>query len=369
WAFDYVRDLLMSEISILTRPNLGLNFNAKRASLDFLEGSFMKEAADIISKNAPLTWKMVHALLDTRLNDKDVDMSGDTEARDEEVQKSRHLHQGQTRKTALLMIVCTTCHLRHYASVLTPAQKTVFIISIVLHSTNQRCNYFQAIFGIFLHSFSVPEKVIEALSHAGVSVALSSIHNAVNTLSVKASHRLKAAVQGLTTMFTYDNFDIKFKAWEPTLEHTSSFVSATSATAIPIYGVGDQNRHILRCSSALWEKSPLNPSPAADQMRLLFSTDEFVLLKGLIGKDTKTPERPGDLTPQQKRWAWHIRQILVKNNESFRSSTSNMGEPEKILPIPLHRTEQIPCRAMKFKESTTDGNIQVVNDLHRQGGI
>ncbi|THU79941.1 hypothetical protein K435DRAFT_696742 [Dendrothele bispora CBS 962.96] len=150
---------------------------------------------------------------------------------------------------------------------LSAVQKTVIIISILVHSTNQRCNYFQAIFGIFLHSCSVPEKVIKALSHASISVALSTIHNTINSLSVNASHRLKVAVRKLTTMFVYDNFDIKFKAWEPTLEHTSSFVSATSATAIPLYGVTKENREILRCLAALWEKSPLNPIPAASQTR------------------------------------------------------------------------------------------------------
>ncbi|KAJ7582031.1 hypothetical protein C8J56DRAFT_792909, partial [Mycena floridula] len=131
-------------------------------------------------------------------------------------------------------------------------QKSVVIVSIILHSSNQRCNYLQTILGIFFHSTSVPEKVIETLSHAGISVALSTIHNAVTSLSKDAANKLKAAARTLTTGFAYDNFDIKFKTSQPTVEHRAEFVSATSATAIPLYGITDANKDMLRWSTEFW---------------------------------------------------------------------------------------------------------------------
>ena len=45
-------------------------------------------------------------------------------------------------------------------------------------------------------------------------------------------------VQMLRASFAYDNFDIQFKAAQPTFElNCMSFVSATSTTVIPLYGI------------------------------------------------------------------------------------------------------------------------------------
>jgi len=145
-------------------------------------------------------------------------------------------------------------------------QKTVVAVSILLQSTNERCNYLQSVLGIFFHSTSVPEKVIETLAHAGLSISLSSIHNAVKSLSRDAGRKLKEAVRTLQTAFAYDNFDINFKSSEPTVERPATFVSATSATAIPLYGVGDSG--VLRCSAQLWEKDTKNPSPSSIPVKL-----------------------------------------------------------------------------------------------------
>ena len=43
------------------------------------------------------------------------------------------------------------------------------------------------------------------------------------------------------TSFAYDNFDINFDSPEPTVENPSKFISATSATAIPLAGDGTGN--------------------------------------------------------------------------------------------------------------------------------
>ncbi|KAK7444323.1 hypothetical protein VKT23_015335 [Stygiomarasmius scandens] len=364
WSLYSIRDVLCAEVMNLTLPKTELNFNAANASLDFLEGSFMKHAASIMSSKAPNLWWMIQALLDSRKpGDLETEKSSgkdDLTPLDDDVElgeigetnnDSDPAAKGQKdsgRKQALIVI------------------KAIVVISILTHSTNQRCNYLQAILGIFFHSCSVPEKVIETLSHAGVCIALTTIHHAITSLSAKCTENLKRTVRTLCTMFAYDNFDIKFKVHHPTLENPSTFVSATSATAIPIYGVTDVNKDVLKWSRAYWDQSPLNPSPNAHPV--IFSKDQQVLLRELIGKDTA--KLPGQLlTQQQCRWAWHVRRILVMDCASFKNYQSDLGQPEIILEIPLHRTEQIPCRAMKYKESTNDGNIQVLDDLHRQGGI
>ena len=132
--------------------------------------------------------------------------------------------------------------------------------------SNEWCNYLQSVLGIFFHSMSVPEKVIEMLAHAGLSISLSSIHNAVKSLSRDAGWKLKEAVCTLQTAFAYNNFDINFKFSEPTVEHPATFVSTTSATAIPLYGVRDLG--VLQCSAQLWEKDTKNPSPSSIPVKL-----------------------------------------------------------------------------------------------------
>ncbi|KAE9409895.1 hypothetical protein BT96DRAFT_1077183, partial [Gymnopus androsaceus JB14] len=370
WAFGCVKKALCSEVVLLTLPKTGLNFNTKNASLDFVSGSFMEEAASIMSTKAPRLWWLVHGLLDARQNentdihmdkvDEDQEPLDDTvelgeiggdcsnDSIDNEQNISKSQRHALARKAALITI------------------KSIVLISIIAHSSNQRCNYLQSILGIFFHSLSVPEKVIEVLSHAGISIALSTIHNAVTSLSAKSALLVRDVVQTLTAMFAYDNFDIKFKTAQPTAEHPSIFVSATSATTIPGFGITDANRDALRWSDAYWDQSPLNPSPSTHP--LIFTQNDLNLLKEFIGPDTQ--KVPGvRLSCQQRRWAWHTRKTLVHNVEGFKSFSTKLSQPEEILLIPLHKTQQIPCRAMKYKESTNDGNVQVVDDLHCQGGI
>lgn len=75
------------------------------------------------------------------------------------------------------------------------------------------------------------------------------------------------------------------------------------------------------------------------------------------------------LTLQYKRFAWHVRKILIQRSEYFCGLLQHLGEPDVIWSIPLHQTTQVPCQAMKIKQSSVDGNIWVVDNLHTQGGI
>jgi hypothetical protein len=61
--------------------------------------------------------------------------------------------------------------------------------------------------------------------------------------------------------------------------------------------------------------------------------------------------------------------MLVQHSPYFQGFASKLGQPNAIKQIPLHKTTQIPCRAMDIKESTQDGNIEVVKTLLCRGGV
>ncbi|KAF8220285.1 hypothetical protein L208DRAFT_1334806, partial [Tricholoma matsutake] len=55
--------------------------------------------------------------------------------------------------------------------------KKVVMISIMMQRCNAKCNAFESVFGIFLHSTNTPEKVIQALAHMGISISSSAGHH------------------------------------------------------------------------------------------------------------------------------------------------------------------------------------------------
>ena len=170
------------------------------------------------------------------------------------------------------------------------------------------------------------------------------------------------AVRTLTTAFAYDNFDINFKSPEPTVERPSSFVSATSAIAISLFGVA--NPETLRCSQRYWEKDPRNPSPSAQPTKI--NADDLSEFH-LHSSSRKTPGQK--LSPLLANYAWHICDILIRRGEHFESLSPHLSQPITVTQIPLHQTTQIPCRSMNIKESTPDGNVEVLESLLHQGGI
>lgn len=208
----------------------------------------------------------------------------------------------------------------------------------------------------------MPEKALELLSHAGISISLSSIHSAVKSLSKEASDRLRDSFRTLTMAVAYDNFDMAFKVAEPTLSRRSTFVSATSATAIPIYGLTDKN--ILRCSAELWEKDINNPNATSG---VVVDPTQLRKFHWASGNVQLTGQKRSLL---EERMAWHVRRILVElGGAAFSQFSKDLGEPHPVNKIPVHQTHQVPFRAMNVKESTPDGNIEVVQNLLRQGGL
>jgi hypothetical protein len=124
-------------------------------------------------------------------------------------------------------------------------------------STNERCNPLAAIIGLFCHSTSAPELVIEMLTHTGLSISLTSIHNMVDSLSQKSLQKLRELAKTQLVAFAYDNFDMDFKSSLPVIERAGSTLQhATSALAFPLmHSVVPDD---LKCSAELWQSDSLN---------------------------------------------------------------------------------------------------------------
>src|ERR1700678_2790378 len=132
------------------------------------------------------------------------------------------------------------------------------MISIMMQSRNAKCNVLESVFGIFLHLTNTPQKVIQVLSHMGISISISAIHTAIHSLSLETHETLRAMGQTLIVGYAYDNFDIDFKTAVPTIEKIGDTLThLTSGTLIMLeHGVQQED---LMCSEELWEKSSLNP--------------------------------------------------------------------------------------------------------------
>jgi len=184
-------------------------------------------------------------------------------------------------------------------------------------------------------------------------------------MSMDSTHKIKKGLHSLKMAISYDNFDINFKTSEPTLAHQSSFVSTTSATAIPLIGV--DNTNVLHCSKALWSMDLWNPSSSISHINI----DEFDLLRfHIINVCDHMPAELGmDLSLWCKAFAWHVCQILINHGQYFGYLSDRLGTPDTLFKIPVSRANQVPMKSMKIKQSSVDGNIEVMDNLLHQGGL
>ncbi|KAI0072064.1 hypothetical protein K474DRAFT_1678964 [Panus rudis PR-1116 ss-1] len=208
--------------------------------------------------------------------------------------------------------------------------------------------------GLFLHSTSAPELVVEVMAHAGLSISLTAIHNMVNSLSTCASERLRELAKSRTMAFAYDNFDMDFKSYSPTVgKPGATLLHATSALAFPLaHGVTADD---LKCSQQLWDTDPMNPNASLDTIRPTRTWWDCVM--------AEEPSR------EERIYAWHFRDALVKHGGGFEHFRSELGSPEAIMRIPVTKTTHIPCRAMDINQSTNDGQGQIFKDLFAQANI
>ncbi|KAF5324267.1 hypothetical protein D9619_011146 [Psilocybe cf. subviscida] len=418
WAFDLIRERVCCEVLTLTEKRHGLHFNATKAKTDQLEGAFIQSAAEKMRKFGPCLWSLIGSLLnpdrkrrrratqcvsqeDTlqRMGssaEMDLDEIGDytgmtsveTKNQSSQVDDDGSPANGESAdEEGTFNNVKITKEKRKQRAAerndTLDTVKAVVSISIFMQNANENCNYLQSVLGFFFHSTAVPEKVIETLAHAGLSISLTSIHRAIKSLSSDAAQAVRGAVRTLKAGFAYDNFDSTFKVSEPTVQHRSIFVSATSATVIPLYDV--VNAEVLRCSNQLWEKDPLNPRKSVHTVMIDYNNlgklhEDNPIFNSIAGPgelddsmaedDESLKDEDVEPTPYIETNAWHIRNILIEHGPAcLKRFSKENGQPKPINQIPVHQTTQIPCRAMNIKESTADGNIEVIETLLRQGGI
>ncbi|KAG2109985.1 uncharacterized protein F5147DRAFT_575367, partial [Suillus discolor] len=354
----------------------GLHFRATSATAEQLESAFMHQLTEKMQRMAPNLWHLFFALLNSTLQQWRA-MGRNVKVGDEEmdiyVEEERDLgefggddiggmvYEDDVDEEADGKCQCHAAE-RNAALLIT---RTIVMISICLQTSNAQCNLLQGWLGFFMRSVCVPEKVVEVFAHAGSSISLTSIHNAVLSISKEISSKIKCEVRTLQAGFAYNNFDIQFKATQPMLEHQGSFVSATSATVIPLYGINNNNADALQSSVQLWDRDSHNPSPSV--LPVMMEWKSFLQLHKNDAYSRQT--HPNKLSPCQEAFSWHVRAILVNQVEGFKHFTKELNEPDTVKRIPLHKTTQIPCQAMDIKQSTPDGNIEVLNSLFRQGGI
>ncbi|KAG2126359.1 uncharacterized protein EDB93DRAFT_1097120, partial [Suillus bovinus] len=242
WAIAAVTKIICREVTDLSHERHGLYFKASAATVEQLEGKFMEMMATKIHQDRRRAMINLDGMASSLGSEAEMDL-GEFGGHETEGWKSATSMQKTPKKNQVWAA--------ERNAALMAIVSLVVCISIFLQNSNERCNYLQGILGFFYHSTSVPEKVIETLAHAGLSISISSIHSAVQSVSNQTSARIRHAVRSLQSAFAYDNFDIDFKTDQPTLKHRSNFVSATSATVIPLFGVNSANQ--LRCSQWMWE--------------------------------------------------------------------------------------------------------------------
>ncbi|KAJ3555332.1 hypothetical protein NM688_g2636 [Phlebia brevispora] len=249
--------------------------------------------------------------------------------------------------------------------------KTVVIMSILMQGRNQHCNALQSTTGIFLHSCNTPEKVIKVLAHMGISIAPSSIHRAIRSLSRETAKAIRALGQTRVASVAFDNFDIKFHMLIPTVDSPGDgLVHLTSATLLKLDH--DVTPEDLRCSDTIWNRQDLHINPAATDPRPFNPLKTMTHICSLH-PDTVPSTVCGQLglTRRGRFSRWFHLCTLASNGpgEQFHEILKNLPEPEAVEKIPVTKLQQVPLRAMDINPATVSGNIQILEEILKQINI
>ncbi|KAG1741905.1 uncharacterized protein EDB91DRAFT_1081690 [Suillus paluster] len=195
-------------INQMAQQETGWKFSALNASSDQLEDFKLEHMARDMQSLAPELWGMLGDVLSASGQTTEVicDDADDEEYWREddsnvEVQNEGTTHSRENikakRRGAIVKI------------------KKVVLMSIMLQSSNQKCNALQSIYGIFLHSCNTPQRVIHMLARMGISTCPATILNAIRSLSHESITHIQAMSQTLLVGYVYDNFDVDFKTSAP----------------------------------------------------------------------------------------------------------------------------------------------------------
>ena len=228
-----------------------------------------------------------------------------------------------------------------------------------MHHNNMRCNAYQTVNSLTWHATNTPSLTIEILSHIGLAVSQTSINNMIDSLSKKQMEGIQEWAKDLLVGLAYDNFDMMMDTSEPSLLNFAVFWNAASGTILRLYHV---LAAALHCSRYLWDRSPLNrhrkeedQPPPVEWNDLLpppedIPTDGHPLIVWLI--------------------AWHLRKALVTAVEfRLKGYGKYLGNAEPKKKILVVKTEQMPVKAMDIKQSTNDGQSDILAAMLKAAGL
>ena len=174
-------------------------------------------------------------------------------------------------------------------------------MSILMNSTNHHCNAFQILINIFTHSCGTPETVREFLAHAGLSVSITTINEAINNLAKESNQRIQKHGQTLLTLYAYNNLDIDLKHLTPSFKnHSATLIHLTSATMLPLSH--RTSLHNLKCSDELRNQLRVNPD----------SLPVIPIAQLLAKVYPDTTRHPSGLWRRQRFNAWKFLHDLVE---------------------------------------------------------
>ncbi|KAJ7218441.1 hypothetical protein GGX14DRAFT_356865 [Mycena pura] len=367
WANNSMKNKYAASIRELSQKKSGWHFDALHAKAAQLESFRIEDIGREIQILAPELWDLVGLMLSA-----DQQLAAEEEddpmmSVDEELSKNPQTRAEKNAEQREALISIVDYSFRRPGSVPNTTsffvfQKRVVIISMMMQSTNQKCNAVESVFGIFLHASNTPSKVIEALAHMGISISEQSIERAVKSLSAESYAKLREMGQSLLVGYAYDNFDIDFGVIVPTVEkETDTLTHMTSGTLIALeHGVKADH---LQCSKELWLKSPLNPNIDSTKLPPPRTVRDLEQLHPEI-------DHPSNLTRRERFNAWKFcEDIVLIGPQYFRQFKARLGDPEVIEQIPVVKMRHAPARSMDIKQSTVEGNLKVIPNLLEQGGV
>ncbi|KAG8989616.1 hypothetical protein FRB90_002167, partial [Tulasnella sp. 427] len=242
------------------------------------------------------------------------------------------------------------------------------LFSICMQSSNSRCNALQTVVGLFAHSCNAPERIVEMMAHAGLSVSPQSSRNMLKSMSTESRKKLRLQTSKSPVAIAYDNLDISFKTEQPTVEGGNSHqVHMTTGTYFPLmHGVRPE---ALRFSQQLWAASEINPERDPSRRPILLGHSALMEIQ----KESAFPDH--DSRSYFSLMAWHVRQILLSDAVSgIKQAVKDklrplLGEPTARKRIPVEKTIQYPARAMTISVSSNSGNAAAISNLLRQADI
>jgi hypothetical protein len=232
-------------------------------------------------------------------------------------------------------------------------------MSVMMQSSNQRCNTLQSAVGLFLESCNTPETVRELLAHMGLSISTTAINDMVNSLSKESRTEIQMLGQTLLTSYAYDNLDIDLKHAIPTIEKDPTMlIHLTSATMLPL----DDTVVLedLNCSEMLWKKSRLNIKACRGDLASLPEINNLLDIHPEM-------EHPSGLLRRDRFNAWMFLRDLVEHGPSyFRAFSKQLKAPEVIEQLPIKKTRQVPLQMMDINPATPAANGDVQDGMFAQ---